>query len=84
MGVGVKAQTQNSELEQCEFQGKPVRKEACCKALLFFTFSYTTALCLSVDSHLHVAHCMSQNTCTVLSALLPFLPSLRATAGSGC
>lgn len=78
--VGVKAQTQNLVLE---FQVKPMRKEICYKALLFFTFCYTTSFCLSVNSHLHVAHCMSQNIHTVLWALLIFLHSLRATAGSG-
>lgn len=83
LGAGAKAQTWNLVLEQLEFQVKPVRKEIYYKALLFFTFCYTTSFCLSVNSHLHVAHCMSQNIHTVLWALLIFLCSLGATAGSG-
>lgn len=75
LAVGIKMQIQNSVLGQFEFQVKPMKKGVCYKALCLSPVSYITSLCLPVNSHLHVAHCMSQNTRTVLSALLFFLPS---------
>lgn len=66
MGVGAKAQTQSSELEQCEFQGQPVRKEVSSCFSPFLTqlrFAYLLTVIYMLLTACHKIHAQFCQPC---------------------